>query len=292
MNYALEFLKQQQAIIEQNSEPMEAIEVAQSKIPYRDGLAITIKPNDASSRMRIGHDERFNVGDFTVEGFVQLRSIYDSGTVRTIVSKWSGNGAKAGWGFGVTGKGSRRKPQTLVLQMHGKKKDGSFGEAAIFSDQNVALNTPYYVAAAVKLAGEGPGSVTFYLKDLSNDDEPMQSVTVEHSIVGGLECSEPFTIGGRGGDNEGLFDGLIDDVRYSRGVLSEGEVLFTSESVLNSTIGYWRFEPQPGVMEDSGPNEMDAELATPKKEKLDPRFAAFRDLCHTLLNSNEFLYVR
>lgn len=292
MNYALEFLKQQQAIIEQNSEPMEAIEVAQSKIPYRDGLAITIKPNDASSRMRIGHDERFNVGDFTVEGFVQLRSIYDSGTVRTIVSKWSGNGAKAGWGFGVTGKGSRRKPQTLVLQMHGKKKDGSFGEAAIFSDQNVALNTPYYVAAAVKLAGEGPGSVTFYLKDLSNDDEPMQSVTVEHSIVGGLECSEPFTIGGRGGDNDGLFDGLIDDVRYSRGVLSEGEVLFTSESVLNSTIGYWRFEPQPGVMEDSGPNEMDAELATPKKEKLDPRFAAFRDLCHTLLNSNEFLYVR
>lgn len=292
MNYALEFLKQQQAIIEHNSEPMEAMEVAQSKIPYRDGLAITIKPSDASSRMRIGHDERFNVGDFTVEGFVQLRSIYDSGTVRTIVSKWSGNGAKAGWGFGVTGKGSRRKPQTLVLQMHGKKKDGSFGEAAIFSDQNVALNTPYYVAAAVKLAGEGPGSVTFYLKDLSNDDEPMQSVTVEHSIVGGLECSEPFTIGGRGGDNDGLFDGLIDDVRYSRGVLSEGEVLFTSESVLNSTIGYWRFEPQPGVMEDSGPNEMDAELATPKKEKLDPRFAAFRDLCHTLLNSNEFLYVR
>ncbi len=53
---------------------------------------------------------------------------------------------------------------------------------------------------------------------------------------------------GRGGDEDGLFDGLIDDVRYSRGVLSEGEVLFTTESVLESTVGYWRFEPQPGVM--------------------------------------------
>lgn len=292
MNYAREFLTQQRSIVEQNIEPVQMLEVAQSKIPYRDGLAIAIKPNEASSRMRIAHNERFNVGDFTVEAFIQLRSIYDSGTVRTIVSKWSGNGGKAGWGFGVTGKGSRRKPQTLVLQMHGKKKDGSFGEAAIFSDQNVALNTPYYVAAAVKLAGEGTGTVTFYLKDLSNDDEPMQSVTVEHQIVGGLDCTEPFTIGGRGGNEEGLFDGLIDDVRYSRGVLTDGEVLFTSESVLNSTIGYWRFEPQPGVMEDSGPNEMDAEQATPKKEKLDPGFAAFRDLCHTLLNSNEFLYVR
>lgn len=292
LNYAMEFLKQQQAIIEQKVEPVEAAEVAQSKIPYRDGLAITIKPNDASSRMRVSHDDRLNVADFTVEAFVQLRSIYDSGTVRTIVSKWAGNGGKAGWGFGVTGKGSRRKPQTLVMQMYGKKKDGTFGEAAVFSDQNVALNTPYYVAAAVKLAGDGPGSVTFYLKDLSNDDEPLQTVTVEHQIQGGLECGEPFTIGGRGGDEDGLFDGLIDDVRYSRGVLSEGEVLFTTESVLESTVGYWRFEPQPGVMEDSGPHQLEAELAKPKKERLDPSFSAFRDLCHTLLNSNEFLYVR
>jgi hypothetical protein len=290
--YAVEFLRQQQAIIERKIEPVQVTEVAQSKIPYRDGLAITIKPNDASSRMRIGHDDRFNVADFTVEAFVQLRSVYDSGAVRTIVSKWAGGNGKAGWGFGVTGKGSRRKPQTLVMQMHGKKVGGGFGEAAIFSDQNIALNTPYYVAASVKLAGEKPGTVTFYLKDLSNDDEPLQSVTVEHQIQGGLDCVEPFTIGGRGGDNEGLFDGLIDDVRYSRGVLAEGEILFTGESVLDSTVGYWRFEPQPGVMEDSGPHQLAAELAKPKKEVLEPRFGAFRDLCHTLLNSNEFLYVR
>lgn len=290
--YAEEFLKQQQNVIEQTVEPTEVVEVAQSKIPYRDGLAVAIKPKDASSRMRIAHDERLNVGDFTIEAFVQLRSIYDSGAVRTIVSKWGGSGAKAGWGFGVTGKGSRRKPQTLVMQMYGKRLDGSFGEAAVFSDQNIALNTPYYVAASVKLAGEGPGTVTFYLKDLSNDDEPLQSVTVEHFIQGGLDCGDAFTIGGRAGDEDGLFDGLIDDVRLSRGILSEGEVLFTTEMVLESTVGYWRFEPQPGVMEDSGPNQFRAELAKPKKEKLEPQFAAFRDLCHALLNSNEFLYVR
>jgi hypothetical protein len=242
--------------------------------------------------MRVDHDERLKTADFTVEAFVQLRSIYDTGAVRTIVSKWSGNGGKAGWGFGVTGKGSRRKPQTLVMQLHGEKLDGSFGEAAIFSDQNVTLNTPYYVGAAVKLAKDTPGSITFYLKDLSNDDEPLQTVTVEHQIRGGLENKEPFTIGGRGGDEVGLFDGLIDDVRYSRGVLTAGEALLTSESVLESTLGFWKFEPQPGVMEDSGPNQFKAALAKPKQEILEPRFAAFRDLCHALLNSNEFLYVR
>ena len=292
LNYANQFLIQQQSIIEKNFDMVLAEEVVQSKLPYRDGLAITIKPSDASSRMRIDHDERLKTADFTVEAFVQLRSIYDTGAVRTIVSKWSGNGGKAGWGFGVTGKGSRRKPQTLVMQMYGERLDGSFGEAAIFSDQNVALNTPYYVGAAVRLAKDTPGSVTFYLKDLSNDDEPLQTVTVDHQIRGGLENKEPFTIGGRGGDEVGLFDGLIDDVRYSRGVLIAGESLLTSESVLESTLGFWKFEPQPGVMEDSGPNQFKAAAAKPRQEILEPRFAAFRDLCHALLNSNEFLYVR
>jgi len=292
LNYANQFLIDQQSIIEKNFGTVTADEVVQSKLPYRDGLAITIKPSDASSRMRVDHDERLKTADFTVEAFVQLRSIYDTGVVRTIVSKWSGNGGMAGWGFGVTGKGSRRKPQTLVMQLHGEKLDGSFGEAAIFSDQNVTLNTPYYVGAAVKLAKDTPGSITFYLKDLSNDDEPLQTVTVEHQIRGGLENKEPFTIGGRGGDEVGLFDGLIDDVRYSRGVLTAGEALLTSESVLESTLGFWKFEPQPGVMEYSGPNQFKAALAKPKQEILEPRFAAFRDLCHALLNSNEFLYVR
>jgi hypothetical protein len=290
--YAAEFVKTQTAVIEQNAADKNAIEIAQSKIPYRDGLAISIHPKDPTTRMRIGHDERLNVADFTIEAFVQVRSIYDSGNVRTIVSKWSGNASQAGWAFGVTGKGSRRKPQTLVLQMHGRRRDGSFGEGAVFSDQNLTLNAPYYVAAAVKLATDVPGTVTFFLKDLSNDDEPLQSVTVEHEIVGKMDCSEDFTIGGRGGDDQGLFDGLIDDVRISRGVLSGEEILFGHETALDSTLGYWRFEQQPGVMADSSVNAFSAKSAKPESEVIEPALAAFRDLCHALLNSNEFLYVR
>ena len=290
--YASEFVKTQTGVIEQNAADKKAIEIAQSKIPYRDGLAISIRPNDPTTRMQIGHDERLNVADFTIEAFVQLRSIYDSGTVRTIVSKWSGNGSQPGWAFGVTGKGSRRKPQTLVLQMHGRKRDGSFGEGAVFSDQNVALNAPYYVAATVQLATDVPGTVTFFLKDLSNDDEPLQSITVEHEIVGEMDCSADFTIGGRGGDDQGLFDGLIDDVRISRGVLSGEEILFGHEAALESTLGYWRFEQQPGVMADSSANALTANSAKAESDVVEPALAAFRDLCHALLNSNEFLYVR
>lgn len=203
-----------------------------------------------------------------------------------------GNGGKAGWGFGVTGKGSRRKPQTLVMQMWGQKRDGTFGEGAVFSDQNVSLNTPYYVAAVVRLATTEPGSVTFYLKDLSNDDEPMQSVTVQHDIVGGLECKEAFVVGGRAGDEISMFDGLVDDIRLSREALQEGNLLIAGEATLPATIGYWRFEQQPGVLEDSGAGKVSMMTFENSSGSIDPSFAAFRDLCHALINSNEFLYVR
>ena len=96
-----------------------------------------------------------NCDEFTVETFFQLRSIAQSGTVRTLVAKWDGALKTTGWRFGVTGAGSRRKPQTLVLQMVGRKADGTVAEAAVFSDQHIQLNTPYYASAVFRLPRDG-----------------------------------------------------------------------------------------------------------------------------------------
>ena len=62
-----------------------------------------------------------------------------------------------GWAFGISGKGSRRKPQSLVLQLIGQHRDGHVGEAAIFSDQTVPLNKPCLVRAEVTLATNSEG---------------------------------------------------------------------------------------------------------------------------------------
>ncbi len=138
-------MKQQQSIIERKIEPVEVATVAQSKIPYRDGLAITIKPSDASSRMRVSHDDRLNVGTLRSKHLCKL------GLFTTVVrcGRLSRSGletGKAGWDSELQAK-EVAQTTNLVMQMYGKKKDGTFGEAAVFSDQNVALNTPYYVAA-------------------------------------------------------------------------------------------------------------------------------------------------
>ena len=262
------------------------------KMPTRDGQAADIKLGGPGYDAPLGDGAL--KGDFTIEAYLLARSVSDTGAVRTVAAKWDGDVAKPGWGLGVTGKGSRRKPQTLALQLVGTKLDGSVGEEALFADHHVAVNKPYYLAAAVKLArGKSPGQVTFWLKDLTNDDEPLLVATVPHAITGGLVNALPLTIGGRTGPKFGTgFDGLLDDVRLTDAALSADQLLSTRDGVTAQTAGYWRFEAKPGVFKDASALGRDIRPATVKTVVAqDTRQAAWADLCHVLLNASEFLYV-
>jgi hypothetical protein len=297
---ASQFLKTHEQRLEEQARETLVAKVAEretGRIPYRDGQAIFVskEKQEVAGPMHIPDDRRLDLERWSVETYFQIRSIDESAAVRTTVAKWSGNSGEPGWTFGVTGKGSRRKPQTLVVVMWGKKRDGKFGEAAIFSDQFVELNKPYFAAASIEPAtDEKPGVVTFHLKDLSNDDDPMSTVQVEHEIVGGFKNNEPLTIGACGTKKRAVFDGLIDDVRISNGVVPESRLLLTAESVAASTVGYWRFESDPGVMRDSSTNALniyDRQESQEAKKPEEFALTAFVDLCHAILNSNEFLYV-
>jgi hypothetical protein len=58
----------------------------------------------------------------------------------------------------------------------------------------------------------------------------------------------------------------------------------------DSTVGYWRFE-EPDALKDSSSNAHNIRPEVSPSAQLDPAMAALVDLCHVLLNSNEFLYV-
>jgi hypothetical protein len=293
MAAALAFLDEQAKRIDLGKAGSAEAGFVSGKIPHRDGQAAEVKP-DGTGMMRVANDKKLPAERFTIEAYVLPRSVADTGAVRTIVAKWDGTPKNAGWAFGVTGKQSRRKPQTVVLQMFGNKQDGSFGEEALFSDQHIALNKPYYLAASVKLATEKEkGLVTFYLKDLSNDDEPLLVAKIPHGITGGLKNDAPLTIGGRGGKGPSGFDGLIDDVRFSDSPLGVDQLLFTHEGVNKNTVGYWQFEAKPNVFRDTSGNGLDIRPVTAKESgpRLDARRGAWVDLCHVLLNASEFLYV-
>ncbi len=289
---AIRFIQQQQTEIAASDSDVAAGRLATAKLPYRDGQGVKFDLDDSSLQLTVRHDPSMECDEFTIESFFQLRSIAQTGAVRTLASKWDGSYETMGWRFGVTGAGSRRKPRTLVMQMVGKKADGKVGESAIFSDQNIQINTPYYASATVRMPHDGsPGTVTFYLKDLSNDDEPLLVAELPHAITIGLTNSLPLTLGGISAKDRQSFDGLIDDVRYVGSPLGVDQILQTVERDVPNAIGYWQFETVPGVMRNSLGDRLNISGRGNAIVSLSPDEAALADFCHALLNSNEFLYV-
>ncbi|MBA4186560.1 MAG: hypothetical protein C0467_00940 [Planctomycetaceae bacterium] len=286
------FLAEQAKRIDPKRSGSAAAEFVAGKIPYRDGQAAEVKLGSHPG-FQVPHADDFPKADFTIETFIYPRSVAETGAVRTLAAKWDGDAKHAGWVFGITGKKSRRKPQTVVLQLFGKKADDTFGEEAVFSDQHIALNKPYYLAAAVTLAkGKEPGQAVFYLKDLSNDDEPLLTAKIPHGIIGDIENKHPMMIGSRGSKGESGFDGLLDDVRVSNVALGVDQLLFTREGTNKHTVGYWQFETKPNVFRDGSGHGYDIKpVAAIGAGSRDVNRAAWVDLCHVLLNASEFLYV-
>ncbi len=293
MSESLHFLAAQRERIEADRGEMANAAVPIGRLPYRDGQAILVNAQEKPIRMARESTDALNPPEFTLEACIQLRSIFDTGAVRTIAAKWNGDNKSPGWTFGVTGKGSRRKPQTLVLQVYGKHADGQIREAAIFSDQHIELNTPYFVAVSLKpgSTGEDKGSVTFHVKNLANDDELLSTVTVEYDIIESLTNDAELSLGHRSKAADSAFDGLIDDVRFSSEVLSTDQLLISGEMTGSSTVAFWRFEPAPGLLEDSATG-LKLSMQQNDQQVVSPRQAALADLCHVILNSSEFLYVK
>jgi len=291
---AVDFLNEQQTRILEERGQMDTASVPIGRLPYRDGQAVIINPEDKPLRMALSAADSLVSNEFTIEACFQIRSIQETGAVRTVAAQWDGKPSTVGWTFGVTGKGSRRKPQTLVMQLLGKSTDGSIREAALFSDQHVELNTPYFVAICVKPASSdaNSGSVTFHLRNLANADELLNTVTVPHSIMEAVNNALPLSLGFRSGAGDSAFDGLIDDVRLSSTALSVEQLLLNSESPGTATIAFWKFEPVPGLLEDSTGHGRRLSLQQSETAPISPEQAALADLCHVLLNSNEFLYVK
>jgi cytochrome c553 len=289
---ALAFLGEQAARVDTKPRPPRAIAFESEKMPYREGRAALMQPSGMQNKFEVPNSAALVTEKFTIEAFVLLKSVYDDASVRTIASAWDGKENSPGWSLGVTGRKSRNRPQTLVLQLSGEPVEGSAGVEAVFSGVNIELNKPYFVAVSVDIGNTNENGVTFYSRDLSNDDEPLQVAHMPHRTGQPIRATANFTIGGRDARLDHVWDGLIDDVRLSNSILKPEQLLLTSESITESTMGFWRFESATSYHKDSSPRAHDIRAKTaPAAAPTNPRTAALIDFCHVLLNANEFLYV-
>ena len=292
---AAKFLKEVRS--QKNSSVVEAAvanDFLPEKVPFRDGQGAHLDAGHRKPFVAPGVAAADLAQGFTIEGVIVPRSVSDTGAVRVIAAQ-VGKGKDDGyWQFGVTGQKSRRAPRVLVLQAHGPLLDGTFGEAVQFSNLRIEMNKPYYASAAVRYADKnGPGEVSFTLKDLANDDEPLLHDRVATNLTGVRTATQPIQLGGKGADRESSFHGVIDDLRLSAGALDDPALLYSNEDIKPSALGFWRFETKTGTMRDSSGKGRDLAFGeakvTPSAAKTAQ--APLAALCHALLNSSEFLYV-
>jgi mono/diheme cytochrome c family protein len=289
---ALQFLESQEKTLAARAPVASDAPFVAEKMPFRDGRAAVLTPGTPQERLVIPDNPIFPKADFTAEAFIVLKSLYPTGEVRSIVSHWDGKRGHPGWSLGVTSKASRYKPQTLVLLLSGDQPWSDKDPIEpVFSGLQIDLGKPYFVAVSVNLDDATEKGITFYAKDLSNDDEPVQIVQLAHKVTSGIRGNAPLVIGGRGDDAKHVFDGLIDDVRISTIPLPQEQLLLTKEGVSEHTAGYWKFEADPGVYIDSSRHGGEISARRMEAAPVDTRSAAIADFCHALLNSNEFLYI-
>ncbi len=286
-----QFVAGREKVFAARQQPEKETPFIADKIRFRDGSGALFAPGSAQERLVIPKTDDLPDGDLTIEAFIHLRSTADDGQVRTIASHWDGVKGHPGWSVGVTGKKSRYKPGTLVLLLSGTGSPANDTAEPVFSGLSIEPGKPYFIAVATRLADSGESGVTFYVKDMTNDDEPMLAANVPHTTIADIRGTMPFTIGGRSGAASHLWDGVIDDVRLSNTALAKEELLVTKEGAAAQTRGHWRFEPTPGVFKDSSTFAHDIHPRATAPPRIDAKLEALTDYCHVLLNSNEFLYV-
>ncbi len=229
---------------------------------------------------------------FTVEAVLYLESLYPNASVRTIASRWNGNSRELtaesyGWSLGITSEKSAHQPRNLILQLTGEDIAGNPQYEVLASALRIPLQTPYYVAVSLSTGAKG-GQAVFYAQDLSEAGAEMQTATVEHLFAGSLSApGRNLVLGGRDGSAASMFHGLVSRFAITDSPLPADALLPGSPSPAPDRILDLRFDEN-----ESAPTWKEYRGSKPKDQMRDnPFFEAIADLCHALLNSNEFLYV-
>ncbi len=295
---ALAFLAAQQDRITGDTERPNPV---LAKWPASLGSAVRLKPGSPVQSLAVADDASLPSGDFTIEAVVQLDSLYQDATVRTIASQWTSSTQQPGWAFGVTSTKSKYQPRNLILQLVGRNAAGKLVYEVVASNLRPELGRPYYLSATVDVDDAGETGVTFRMRDLSKPDAEVQTARVKHTVVGGYRAKVPFVVGGRHEQKRHFWDGSVGEVRLSSRVLDDDELLLdhfvqrvTKDSVGSrgdrpeGVVGHWTFDDPTTFGQDSSGHDNHVRLNQPRTNV---NTKARTDFCHVLLNSSEFLYV-
>ncbi|MFM7815742.1 MAG: DUF1553 domain-containing protein, partial [Verrucomicrobiota bacterium] len=287
---AVEFIRKQLHRVDPELAHSATAGFRSERMPFRDGRAAVFTPRSSQETLSAPITGRLHPGPVTLEAFVYLRSLPEDGSPRVIAHL--GDASGSGWAIGVTGRKSRHRVQSLMVEMTRTPNPPAPAVVEeVCSDLVLHTDKPYYFGITVAVSPGVPTTVTFRLKDLSNDEDPLQTVEVRVD-EGSMTFRDPMlTLGGRR-SGEALWDGLIDDTRLTGATPAVDRLLWVHEGALDEGVGFWRFEAKPSPFVDgSGRGHGLRPARRVSLPPSDARLLALADFCQALLNSNGFLFV-
>jgi hypothetical protein len=250
------------------------------------GRAVSLAP-DSGLAIGLPATDALPKADFTIRAVVLLRSIYEDAKVRTLVSAWSADPTQPGWSLGVTSTKSRYQPRNLILQLVGRTIDAdNIHHDVIPSNLRLEIGRPYFVAVSVNLDDLSDKGITFYLRDLSRPDAPLETANVPHEVNRFITAGQPLRLGTRP-DNHS-WDGLVGRLQLDAARLSREEI---ESGASREPVLDWRFDDPAAIGHDTTGRGHHARVIVGEADRLTPHERARAALVHALLNSSEMLYL-
>ncbi len=233
--------------------------------------------------------------EFTVEAVANLDRLYADASVNTLLSRWNGSSTTDGWGIGVTSEKSAYQPRNFIVQLVGRTFQDEPAYEVVASGLRFPLGKPVYLAAVISAttsdANPTGGSVTFYLKDLSDPNAATETSTVATNVVSRIQNPAlRIVTGGRDGNGH-LWDGQVARLTVSRGALPREQLLIGSDSGKAERIVDWKFDGDNGEQPATHAAWLRQVPADVKSGVASRTLSAVTDFCQALFNSNEFLYL-
>ncbi|HIE99830.1 MAG TPA: DUF1553 domain-containing protein [Fuerstia sp.] len=267
-------------------------EIAQrfSSLAELTGNAVLVD-SDQHAPLATKDSQLIRAAPFTFMGLMKLNSLYPDATVRTIISQWDSNNKNRGWSIGVTSEKSAYQPRNFILQVV-----GDAGYEVVASNLRPELDKPYLVAVTVEQTDDGKGKATFFLKPLDAKYGKLETAEVVFKSAAGISGEYPVVLGGRHKQSRHKWDGQLDQIAlFSTQLKTDAIKLLFADQLRSvavkqqSPVAAWDFDTHNNSIADSSAHGHDLNLTAVMP--VSPLENSVTELCHVLLNSNEFVYI-
>lgn len=210
---------------------------AAGAVPFPEKIPQTDEDNRQAARLnrekfqvfRAEKIHSFEESPFTIEAFIRLKSVPRFGSC-VIVSRGGGHDGDFGWQLLVTGEESTHGPGEVLFQFSTTGSSSS-GLETLKPELQIELDQPYYIALAFDPENPGEDGAQFCLVKLPGGKAAADWVGLSRSRTGIYSSNAFLTIGANNRPGMGGFDcwdGDIDEVRISEGMLSSDQLLIHS----------------------------------------------------------------